>query len=101
MTMNCKITTSIPDSHPSLPGHFPGHPVVPGVVILDEVCSALTDWRKNTEICSLPNVKFLAPLSPNNPFMILLEATGNNHYRFVCRNEEIIFTRGEIIIKPS
>jgi len=27
--------------HPSLPGHFPGAPLVPGVVILDEVLEAL------------------------------------------------------------
>ncbi len=28
---------TIPADHPSLPGHFPGRPIVPAVVILDEV----------------------------------------------------------------
>ena len=28
-------------THPSLPGHFPGQPVVPGVVILDAVQAAI------------------------------------------------------------
>ena len=32
-------------NHPSLPGHFPGAPLVPGVVILDEVIAALAEWR--------------------------------------------------------
>ena len=32
---------TIPDDHPSLPGHFPGHPVVPGVVLLDRVLQAI------------------------------------------------------------
>ena len=27
--------------HPALPGHFPGRPIVPGVVILDHVQQAI------------------------------------------------------------
>ena len=32
---------SIPFEHPALPGHFPGQPVVPGVVILEAVQTAI------------------------------------------------------------
>ena len=51
--------------HPSLPGHFPGRPVVPGVLILDCVLAALQSaepdaWR----VSGLPQVKFLLPLLP-------------------------------------
>ena len=35
--MTFQATRIIRADHPSLPGHFPGAPLVPGVVILDEV----------------------------------------------------------------
>ncbi|RBC43168.1 hypothetical protein BRN41_12545, partial [Xanthomonas oryzae pv. oryzae] len=31
----------VPHDHPCLPGHFPGRPVVPGVVVLDHVLQAV------------------------------------------------------------
>ena len=36
-----RVPLCIAPSHPSLPGHFPGQPVVPGVVILDAVQQAI------------------------------------------------------------
>ncbi len=52
----------IPPDHPSLPGHFPGAPVVPGVVVLDHVLAlaGATPERPRT----LAWVKFLRPLLP-------------------------------------
>jgi 3-hydroxymyristoyl/3-hydroxydecanoyl-(acyl carrier protein) dehydratase len=57
---------SVPASHPALPGHFPGHPVVPGVLLLDEV-------RVQVEACSgrrvarIVQVKFIQSLGPAEP----------------------------------
>ena len=32
-------------AHPALPGHFPGQPLVPGVMMLEQVARALRAWR--------------------------------------------------------
>jgi 3-hydroxymyristoyl/3-hydroxydecanoyl-(acyl carrier protein) dehydratase len=58
-------------SHPALPGHFPGHPVVPGVVLLDAVIVALPRHTGHaTRVTGFPAVKFLAPLLPEQVFEI-------------------------------
>ncbi len=52
-------------SHPALPGHFPGHPVVPGVVLLDAVIAELARHAGGAvRVTGFPAVKFLAPLWP-------------------------------------
>lgn len=53
----------VPADHPALPGHFPGRPVVPGVVVLDRVIAHLQQ-RTGRAVVRLPRVKFSAPLCP-------------------------------------
>ena len=60
--------------HPALPGHFPGNPIVPGVVILDEVIGAAECWLGGAmRVSGLPQAKFLAPLRPGVDARIELE----------------------------
>jgi 3-hydroxymyristoyl/3-hydroxydecanoyl-(acyl carrier protein) dehydratase len=49
--------------HPALPGHFPGRPVVPGVVLLDRLAAAI-ERETGARIAGLAQVKFTAPLLP-------------------------------------
>lgn len=57
--------------HPALAGHFPGQPVVPGVVLLDQVIQALeAHLGRVPRVTGLPSVKFLAPLEPEADFHI-------------------------------
>jgi 3-hydroxymyristoyl/3-hydroxydecanoyl-(acyl carrier protein) dehydratase len=62
-------------SHPALPGHFPGHPVVPGVVLLEAVLTALPQFAgAAARVTGFPVVKFLAPLLPEQEFEIVFSA---------------------------
>lgn len=69
---------SIDPSHPALPGHFPGNPVVPGVLVLDRVLDEVeaASGLAVAALC-LPQVKFLRPLLPGEVADITLERTGD------------------------
>jgi len=69
----------ISSDHPALNGHFPGNPIVPGVMILTHVSKHLSD--KGLRIMLFDNVKFLAPLHPEQAFEIKL-AGEENIYTF-------------------
>lgn len=85
----------IDPDHPSLPGHFPGAPIVPGVVILDEVAAALTQWRAGARIVGMPVVKFTAFLRPQQPYTISLATRGDDE----CRVEFLCHTEGRTVAK--
>jgi 3-hydroxymyristoyl/3-hydroxydecanoyl-(acyl carrier protein) dehydratase len=96
--MTFELRRSIAADHPSLPGHFPDAPLVPGVLILDEVLAALRDWRKDCQLTAIRTVKFLQPLKPGQPFTICLstsngDATGVN---FCCRIEDHAMVEGQL-----
>ena len=78
-----KILT-IAAQHPSLPGHFPGNPIVPGVVILSSVFTALECAHPEWEISGIKKLKFLQPLLPDQEFAVQFGQVKNNGLRFSC-----------------
>ena len=97
-TMTFEVRRIISADHPSLPGHFPGAPLVPGVVILDEVLAALDEWRKDCQVTGIRTVKFLVPLNPNEPFTIRFSASGDGggEVHFSCGVEERTIVEGRL-----
>jgi 3-hydroxymyristoyl/3-hydroxydecanoyl-(acyl carrier protein) dehydratase len=59
-----KFEFAIAADHPSLAGHFPGHPVVPGVLVLDHALLALQRLC-GQEIATIQQVKFKSALLPD------------------------------------
>ena len=57
----------IATDHPCLPGHFPGRPLVPGVVLLDRVLAAIEAAHGPTGPLRLPQVKFLRRMAALGP----------------------------------
>lgn len=76
-------------SHPSLPGHFPGNPVVPGVVLLDRVAAA-AERGFGTRISGLPQVKFLRPLRPGDGAELRIERDGASACFAIRRAQELV-----------
>jgi len=68
--------------HPALPGHFPGLPVVPGVVVLDHVVEAAERLVGGRSLRGLPQAKFPSSLAPGVEAEIALEPRGDE-VRFV------------------
>lgn len=61
--MTTTLTLRIAPDHPALAGHFPGNPIVPGVVLLDLAIRALARQGGLDEAgIRLGSAKFLAPV---------------------------------------
>jgi 3-hydroxymyristoyl/3-hydroxydecanoyl-(acyl carrier protein) dehydratase len=79
-------------AHPALPGHFPGRPLVPGVVLLEQVAQALRAWR-GQRLARVVEAKFLAPLLPGETAVVRLSAA-DARVRFEIRRDDSLLARG-------
>lgn len=89
---------TIDASHASLPGHFPGRPVVPGVVLLDRV-AATVEHEWNTHVAKLQQVKFLRPLLPDEVAELVIERE-TDIPRFVIRCGDDVVAKGTFEVTP-
>ena len=67
---------SIASDHPCLDGHFPGHPLVPGVVLLDEALSRVGAYFGYGPPARVQSAKFLAPVLPGDTVEVALGRVG-------------------------
>ena len=90
-------TLVISKDHPALPGHFPGHPVVPGVLVLDEVIETLKEeYGQNLIVIGLPSVKLSSPLLPEEVLTITVEPEDRGTAAFACRVGRRVIASGLI-----
>lgn len=92
---------SIPADHPCLPGHFPGHPLVPGVVVLEQVIAAVARQHGlPAGRLRLPQVKFLAPLYPQQHAEVVLQGQAPR-WKFQVLGPAGTLVRGELVIDAA
>lgn len=84
-------------NHASLPGHFPAHPLVPGVILLERVAEALRDWR-GQRLGRVIEAKFMAPLLPSETAVLRLSDAGGaapeTRVRFAIHRDGCLLARG-------
>jgi len=81
--MNNVAHWTVPTDHPAFAGHFPGTPILPGVVLLDVALRIMTDTsRIALDKCELSSVKFLSPATPGDELLIAHSVSANGSIRF-------------------
>jgi len=83
---------TVPAEHPCLPGHFPGRPVVPGVVLLDRVMEA----AGLAGAARLPAAKFLRPVLPGEEVAVELRPLAGGRLGFTAHVGAELAFRGEV-----
>jgi acyl-CoA synthetase (AMP-forming)/AMP-acid ligase II len=83
---------AMPAGHPVLAGHFPGRPIVPGVVLLQWVEALLAEHRLALRECL--SVKFHAPLAPAERVTIRIEVAADLTARFGVTRDAVPIAGG-------
>ena len=90
----------VPLDHPSFEGHFPGEPVLPGVVILAEVLACIeSETGVGASEWTLESGKFHHAVAPGSRVEIAHEARGDAGRRFEARQDGMLVASGHLALR--
>jgi len=90
--MNNTTRWTVPRDHPVFAGHFPGAPIVPGVMLLDAALHTIAAAAGIAlDICEINSVKFLSPARPGEELVIqhILSAGGAIRFDVVAGTRKV------------
>jgi len=85
--------------HPAFEGHFPGTPLLPGVVLLDEMLHAVlqSGAQDRVQNWTIAAAKFLHPVRPGATLTFEHERLASGGIRFTIRSGERAVASGLLI----
>lgn len=97
-----RIALSIAADHPAFAGHFPGQPIVPGVVLLDEALHAIGQTQAlDFAGCQIGAVKFLSPVAPGEAVVVEFDMDTNGAVRFEIMCDERKIATGSVRVRAG
>lgn len=92
------VVRRIAADHPAIAGHFPGDPLVPGVLILEEVYDVAVATFGPSRLVGVRQVKFLAPLRPGEDFQVMLKVERGGSIGFTCTRGQHTLAQGQLLL---
>ena len=92
------VNLSISPLHPAFAGHFPGTPIVPGVVLLDEALHALAGAGAESTTCEIAAAKFHSPVRPGETLTLEHQICADGSIQFVIRTVDRTVASGRVTV---
>lgn len=100
--MNHTEHWTVPVEHPAFAGHFPGNPILPGVVLLDVALQTIaTSCGLALDICEIGSVKFLSPAVPGDELAIRHSISAGGTIRFDIAAGARKIASGSIVLRST
>jgi len=88
---------SFAPDHPAAQGHFPGHPLIPGAVLLAGTLREIeAGLGVSLASCRIRSAKFVTPVRPGDRVTIEYSRSQGNAIRFECRIGVRTVLKGEV-----
>ncbi len=89
-------------NHPSIEGHFPNNPIIPGVVILNSIIKAMeNEFSIKQHQYNILNCKFVSPVVPPANMQIKFKRRQENRIDFTASIDELTVSLGAITINQK
>jgi len=83
--------------HVAAAGHFPGNPIIPGAVVLDEALQAIEAKADRPFMpCKIRAVKFLHPVRPGDKMLIFWSTGADGATKFHCESQDRVVLTGTL-----
>jgi len=97
--MHCAMSTllplEIPADHAAFSGHFPGNPIVPGVLLLDKALYTIAAaCGLAYEGCTISAAKFLSAVHPGELLQLVFEPANLQRVGFTIRTPDRLIASG-------